>query len=131
MFQGVLKPDIVLSAYWDMCAHANHAHALGGVRNEYAGIIMHSSRNWVRNTGNLYETESQNYGVNLNYRNPIRSLFGNVSLNYFNNKANLLYGNDFDGIPQVQTSLAQPNRLEPIRTISQNVQWNFFSLNKS
>ena len=75
---------------------------------------MRSYRNLVRNDGDLYETETQNYTVYLNYRNPVRSLFGNVNFNHFNTKANLLYGYDFDGILQVQQSLAFPNHTKGV-----------------
>ena len=64
----------------------------------------------------MYETQSANAYLRLNYRNPIKSLFGNIGINYFNNKANLLYGYDFDGILQVQTSLTKPNRTQGITT---------------
>jgi hypothetical protein len=103
-----------ISALWDMFAVANYTNTLGDISNEYAGYIMRSYRNLMRNDGSLYETKSQNGHVSLNYRNPIRSLFGNARITYFNNKANLLYGHDFEGILQVQTTLAHPNRTEGI-----------------
>ncbi|MDR1632266.1 MAG: carboxypeptidase-like regulatory domain-containing protein [Dysgonamonadaceae bacterium] len=104
------------SAYWDAYVSANLSNGMGGLGNEYTGYIMRSYRNLVRNTGSLYETQSANTNLNLNYRNPIKSLFGNVGINYFNNKANLLYGYDLNGILQVQTSLAKPNNTQGITT---------------
>jgi hypothetical protein len=103
-----------LSAYWDMYATASYSTTLGGINNQYAGYIMRSYRNLMRNEGSLYEVKTQSYGLNLNYRNPIHSLFGNAALSYTNNQANLLYGYDFDGLLQVQTSLDSPNRTERI-----------------
>jgi hypothetical protein len=103
-----------LSAYWDFFASAKYSRGLGGINNEYTGYIMRSYRNLVRNEGDLYETETQNYTAYLNYRNPVRSLFGNVNFNHFNTKANLLYGYDFDGILQVQQSLAFPNHTKGV-----------------
>jgi hypothetical protein len=103
-----------ISAYWDTYANASYSNGMGGISNEYAGYIMRSYRNLMRSEGDLYETKYQSYSINLNYRNPIRSLFGNARLSYSNNKANLLYGYDFDGILQVQKSLALPNRGEGI-----------------
>jgi hypothetical protein len=103
-----------ISAYWDMYANAGYYNGMGGISNEYAGYIMQSYRSLMRNEGDLYETKSQNYSINLNYRNPIKSLFGNARISYSNNKANLLYGYDFDGILQVQKSLTLPNRREEI-----------------
>ncbi|MDR0541243.1 MAG: TonB-dependent receptor, partial [Dysgonamonadaceae bacterium] len=93
-----------LSAFWDVYASAGYSHSLGGIDREYGGYIMRSYRNLVRNTENLYESATQNYGFRLAYRNPIRSQFSYLGLTYFHTKANLLYGYDFDGILQVQTS---------------------------
>jgi hypothetical protein len=105
-----------ISALWDFYGYVNYTHALGGIDSEYAGYIMRSYRNLMRNDGSLYETQLQNYTFNLTYRNPIRSLFGSARITYFNNEANRLYGYDFDGILQVQNSLAYPNRTEGIST---------------
>jgi hypothetical protein len=115
-FNPSLLLQYKLSVFWNASASANYSHALGGINNEYTGYIMRSYRNLVRNTGNLYETTTQNYRLNLSYRHPIQSLFGNAEIQYFNNRANLLYGYDFDGILQVQTSLAKPNTTEGIST---------------
>ncbi|MDR3266461.1 MAG: carboxypeptidase-like regulatory domain-containing protein [Tannerella sp.] len=105
-----------MSAYWDAFVNSAYSNSMGGLKNEYTGYIMHSYRNLVRNTGSLYETQSFNTNINLNYRNPIKSLFGNAAVTYFNSKANLLYGYDLDGILQVQTSLPKPNHTESIST---------------
>jgi hypothetical protein len=115
-FNPVLFAQYTLSAYWDAYARVSLSNSMGGLENEYTGYIMRSYRNLVRNTGSLYETQSANTSLNLNYRNPIRSLFGNVGVSYFDRRANLLYGYDLDGILQVQTSLAKPNHTRGITT---------------
>jgi hypothetical protein len=115
-FNPALFVHYTLSAYWDAYASANLSNSMGGLRNEYTGYIMRSYRNLVRNTGSLYETQSAGASLTLNYRNPIKSLFGNFGISYSDNKANLLYGYDLDGILQVQTSLAKPNRTQRITT---------------
>ena len=111
-FNPSLRIQYKLSAYWDFSSFASYSQGIGGINNEYTGYIMRSYRSLMRNEGDLYETQSQNYSLNLNYRNPIRSLFGNAGINYFNTKANLLYGYDFSGILQVQQSLAYPHHTE-------------------
>ena len=111
-----LRIQCKISAYWDFYSNANFSQGFGGINNQYTGYIMRSYRSLMRNEGDLYETQSQNYGLNLNYKNPIRSLFGNAGINYFNTKANLLYGYDFTGILQVQKSLAYTNYTEGIST---------------
>lgn len=109
-FNPSLFVHYTLSAYWDAYTYTSITNSMGGLGNEYTGYIMRSYRNLVRNTGSLYETQSANTSLTLNYRNPIKSLFGNIGITYNNSKANLLYGYDLDGILQVQTSLAKPNR---------------------
>ena len=115
-FNPSLRIQLKLSAYWDFMSSAGFSNGLGGINNEYTGYMMRSYRNMMRNEGDLYETRSQNYSVNLNYRNPIHSLFGNAGISYFNTKANLLYGYDFNGILQVQKSIVFPNHTEGITT---------------
>jgi len=75
----------------------------------FTGYIMRSYRSLVRNEGDLYKTATQKYDLNLYYRNPVRSLFGNFGLAYTNIKVNLLYGNNFIGILQVQKLMAHSN----------------------
>jgi hypothetical protein len=115
-FNPSVFAQYTLSAYWDAYGRVGFSNNMGGLENEYTGYIMRSYRNLVRNTGNLYETQSANTSLNLNYRDPIRSLFGNVGVSYFDNRANLLYGYDLNGILMVQTSLARPNHTRGITT---------------
>jgi len=103
-----------LSAYWDFKSTAKYSQGFGGINDEYTGYIMRSYRSLVRNEGDLYETATQKYDLNLYYRNPIRSLFGNFGLTYTSTKANLLYGNNFVGILQVQQSIAHTNYIEGV-----------------
>ena len=116
LFNPSLQIYYKLSAYFDFYSNTSYSHGLGGINNEYTGYIMRSYRNLMRNEGDLYETKTQNYSFNLNYRNPIRALFGSAGISYFNTKANLLYGYDFNGILQVQKSLAVPNHTEGLTT---------------
>ncbi len=117
-----LNPSLLLqyklSVFWDVTGSLNYTNSLGNIRNGYAGYIMKSYRNLMRNEGELYETNTQNYSINLNYRNPLRSLFGYAHAGYFNNKANLLYGYHYDGILQVQTSMDYPNRTEGVNVFA-------------
>ena len=117
-FNPSLLVQYKISAFWDAYTGARFSNNMGGLENEYTGYIMRSYRNLVRNTGNLYETQSVTTYLQLNYRNPIKSLFGNAGINYFNNKANLLYGYDFAGILQVQTPWEKPNRTQGITTFA-------------
>ena len=113
-FNPSLHLQYKISVYWDLFANAYYSNILGGIRNGHTSYIMSSYRSLMRNNGDLYKTQNQNYTFNLNYKNPIRSLFGSVNLSYFNNKANLLYGYNYSGILQEQISYNTPNRTEGI-----------------
>ena len=111
-FNPSLQIQCRLSAYWDIYSNASLSNAFGGIENEYTGYLMQTYRTLMRNEGELYKTQTQKYGLNFFYRNPIHSLFGNVGITYIRTKANLLYGNDFIGILQVQKSLPYPNSVD-------------------
>ena len=112
LFNPSLRIQYKMSAYLDLYSSASLSNGLGGINNEYTGYIMRSYRSLINNEGELYETQSQNYSVNINYRNPIKSLFGNLGITYFNTKANMLYGYAFHGILQVRQSYAITNYSE-------------------
>ena len=114
LFSPSLRIQYKLSAYWDFYSSASYTNSLGGINNEYTGYIMRTYRSLVNNEGELYEAQTQNYSINVNYKNPVRSLFGNAGISYFNTKANLLYGYAFQGILQVRQSYAIPNYTEGI-----------------
>jgi len=114
LFNPSLRIQCKLSAYWDFYSSASYTNGFGGINNEYTGYIMRTYRSLINNEGDLYETQTQNYSFSLNYRNPIRSLFGNAAITYFNTKANLLYGYAFQGILQIQKSFAYPNNTEGV-----------------
>lgn len=101
-----------LTVFWNINAHASYNNGFGGLNNEYSGYIMRSYRNLGRNSGNFFESNTQNYSMTLNYRNPLRSLFGNFSVNYSDQKANLLYGSEFSDFLQIQTPLNEPNHIK-------------------
>ena len=101
-----------LSAFWDMGANAEYNHSFGGMENEYSGYIMQTYRYLMRNTGETFQNENQNYSLYFNYRNPLHSFFGNANLSYFVSKANLLYGYDYSDILMSQNSISSPNYTE-------------------
>ncbi|MDR0507115.1 MAG: carboxypeptidase-like regulatory domain-containing protein [Dysgonamonadaceae bacterium] len=115
-FNPSLLALYTFSAYWNVTVVASFSNDMGGLRNGYTGYIMSSYRNLTRNEGSLLETQSANTSLWLNYRNPVKSLFGNVGINYFDNKYNLMNGYDLNGILQVQTSLAKPNHTRGVTT---------------
>ena len=116
-FNPSLQIQCKLSAYWNFYSSASYSQGFGGINNEYTGYIMRSYRSLMRNESDLYETKMQKYSFDLHYKNPLRSLFGNIEIKYFETKANLLYGYDFTGILQVQKSLIYPNHTKGITTL--------------
>ncbi|MDR3060673.1 MAG: hypothetical protein LBU57_01005 [Dysgonamonadaceae bacterium] len=111
-FNPAVNLKYEFDAYWDAYATASYNNKPGEIDNGYAGYIMRSYRNLLRNDGNLLEQQSQSYNASLNYKNPIHAFFGNLRAGYFNTKSNLLFGSDYHGILSVRQTRSIPNHTE-------------------
>jgi hypothetical protein len=100
-----------ISPYWETSLSASLSNQTGGISREYSGYIMTDYRHLIRNDAALLEQQNRTCTWRLNYKNPVKSLFGYVHASYFNNRSNLLYGYDYRGILSVQTSNAISNNL--------------------
>ena len=108
-FNPTLQIGCKLPYRWNFYFNVSFSNGFGGIANEYTGYIMQTYRSLMRNEGELYKTQTQKYSLNLNYRDADHSFFGNAGITYTKTKANLLYGNNFKGILQVQKSFPYPN----------------------
>ncbi len=108
-FNPSLFASYKLSAYWDSYLNASYSNSTGSLNNMYTGYIMSSYRNLLRNDGELFRQQSQNYSLVLNYRNPITTLFGMANISYYRNKINLLYDYYYSGILKLQSTIDMPN----------------------
>lgn len=103
-----------LSGYWTSYLNYRHSNSFGGVNQIYTGYIMSSYRNLLRNDGSLFKQKSDNLNLSLSYRNPITTLFAMANISYYNNRANLLYDHNYQGILKVQSTIDKPNTMQGV-----------------
>lgn len=81
------------SAFWETSVSANLSNNFGDMNRVYYGFILNNYRNLQRYNSPLPENFSQNYSWRLKFRNPLKSLFANISYTFGRTKRNLLYSN--------------------------------------
>ena len=81
------------SAFWETSISANLSNDFGDMSQIYYGFILNNYRNLQRYNSPLPENFSQNYSWQLRFRNPLKSLFANLSYSFGRTKRNLLYSN--------------------------------------
>ncbi len=117
--QFYINPSLTLkykiNAFLDLFGIASYRNSLGGITSGYTGYIMRTYRTLLKNDGKLPETQTQNYNLYFNYRHPIKELFGNVGVTYFNMRSNILSGYDYRGILSIKKTVDVPNTTEGIR----------------
>ena len=100
--------DYQLGFYWRAMLGFRLSNSMGGIRDEYTQYIMTSYRNLMRNDGKPYEQQAQNYSLNLNYRNPLKTWFFSMNANYTRNRANLLYSYEYQDILRIRKTIDMP-----------------------
>ena len=100
--------DYKFAIYWNAMLGFRLNHSMSGIRDEYTHDIMTSYRNLTRNDGQLYEQQSQNYNLYLNYRNPLKTWFFSMNANYARNRANQLYAYEYEGILRLRKTIDIP-----------------------
>jgi hypothetical protein len=81
------------SAFWETSISANLSNDFGDMNRIYYGFILNNYRDLQRYNSPLPENVSQNYSWQLRFRNPLKSLFANLSYSFGRTKRNLLYSN--------------------------------------
>ena len=82
-----------ISAFWETSISANLSNDFGDMQQLYFGFIFNNYRNLQRYNSPLPENFSQNYFWRLRFRNPLKSIFANLSYSFNQTKRNLLYSN--------------------------------------
>jgi len=85
-----------ISAFWETSISANLSNDFGDMQRLYYGFILNNYRNLQRYNSPLPENFSQNYSWRLRFRNPLKSLFANLSYSFGRTKRNLLYSNQIE-----------------------------------
>jgi hypothetical protein len=98
-----------LDLLWQLNGRAGYSRGLDGLAYGYTGYIMESYRSLVRNEGQLPESSSLSYGLDLKYSHPISQVFGYLSVGHYKSKSNLLFGTEFQGFLAIRRTLDIPN----------------------
>ena len=77
--------------------NASLNESIGDLYDTYSGYIMTNYRTIVNSSGNIRESQYQNYSANLNYGNPIRSLLGSLEGAFTKRSSNVMYGTVYAG----------------------------------
>lgn len=109
IFNPSIRINYDFTSEWKLALNGLYNKSLGGISDAYSGYIMHSYRNFLRNTENkLYENENYGANVKFSYANAIDAYFISLEGRYNHTKANLIYGYNYDGILAVKNTIDQP-----------------------
>ncbi|SEA01391.1 CarboxypepD_reg-like domain-containing protein [Porphyromonadaceae bacterium KH3R12] len=107
---------------------------IGGIQNQYTNPVMVNYRSLMQNDGKLEKSRRHNLTWMLGYKNPFSSLFGSMHVFYTNNRSNLLYNYDYNGIFTTKSSVEKQNTNhnlyagasigKEVDAITSNISWN-------
>ncbi|MCK9399138.1 MAG: outer membrane beta-barrel family protein [Bacteroidales bacterium] len=93
LFDPHLSVDYRINGFWRVRGSWSYANRLGDIDRVNFGFILRNYRDLSQNAAPLSETSSNNFSLNLSYRNPITSFFNSFSYIYVFSHNNLIYGN--------------------------------------
>lgn len=97
---------------WSLSCMYDNTNNTGGIDDAYTSYVMTSYKDLNRNDGSLYRQRRQNVLLYLSYKKPFTTLFGNLSVNYFHSRANLMDDFVFRGILKIKSSIEQNHTRE-------------------
>jgi hypothetical protein len=108
-FEPKLKANYELNSFWKISSSASISNQFGIINQLHYAYILQNYRNIQRINSPLPQTINQNFSMGVYFRNPIKTLFWNVT--YMNTKSenNLLY----------QTQIL-PNGATELQAVEQN-----------
>lgn len=80
-----------------MSAYGAYNVDLGDVYDVYGGYIMRNYRSVSRKDGGHVRTNTQNYGWDISYSNPMNSLFASADVSYFRSSRSQTVNNLYEG----------------------------------
>lgn len=97
-----------LSSFVNITASAAYSRKTGGVENAYTSYILQSYRSLTSNDGQQPLLRNQSYSAEVNYRNPLKSIFAHLGARYNRNGSNLLYGYEYLGYLSLRRTYDMP-----------------------
>ncbi|MDP2089620.1 MAG: carboxypeptidase-like regulatory domain-containing protein [Flavobacteriaceae bacterium] len=98
--QITFEPNLLIikeiNAFWKASFSTSLDKKFGNIDQLYNGFILNNYRNITKFEAPISEQLHQKYRLDLSYRNPIKSVFSNISYAINNTKNNLLFNSKFD-----------------------------------
>ncbi|AFL97304.1 carboxypeptidase regulatory-like domain-containing protein [Ornithobacterium rhinotracheale] len=83
-------------SFWKYSAYVNWDQSLGNIGDLYYAYILKNYRRIERMPGILPENKTFNYGLNLEYKNPLESIFAFAKYKRSHYKSNLIYSTNLE-----------------------------------
>ena len=87
----------------------SHRHSLGNFIQTTPGFMLTNYRTITQNDTVLPVQKLDNISVSNSFKDPLKGLFGNVSLSYSNIRSNIIYTQSYDNIFSKRTAILFPN----------------------
>ena len=92
-----------------MSAYGAYNVDLGDVYDVYSGYIMRNYRSVSRKDGERVRTNTQNYGWDISYSNPMNSLFASADVSYFRSNRSQTVNNLYEGDSFIAEAIERDN----------------------
>ena len=92
-----------------MSAYGAYNVDLGDVYDVYGGYIMRNYRSVSRKDGECARTNTQNYGWDISYSNPMNSLFASADVSYFRSSMSQTVNNLYEGDSFIAEAIERNN----------------------
>lgn len=92
-----------------MSAYGVYNVDLGDVYDVYGGYIMRNYRSVSRKDGECAKTNTQNYGWDISYSNPMNSLFASADVSYFRSSMSQTVNNLYEGDSFIAEAIERNN----------------------
>lgn len=96
-----------LNSFWKISALYKRSIQYGSLEKLYEGYILTDYRNIKKYNSNISTSINNNYSFGVNYRNPVKSLFGSVFYAFSKSKNNLIYSSNIglNGASEIESFL--------------------------
>jgi hypothetical protein len=95
-FEPKISISKELNSVWKASLLYRRSIQFGGLEKLYEGYILTDYRNIKRYNSNIAKSINNNYSFGINYRNPVKSLFGSIFYAFSKSENNILYSSKID-----------------------------------
>lgn len=107
LFEPNVFLEYVITALWKINGSFNYRHSYSDIYNIYPGYVFTSYRNVSANGSDLTLHKSMNINGSINFKNPVKGFFFDLSGYYTHEHRNMLTSSRFNGILQQTVNVKQ------------------------